>query len=107
MFEYELLGETLDDACGEAFDKGAKKMNLNYPGGPEIENLAKNGNRDLIKFPRPMKNDNSFNFSFGTTTWNLIWTTCLPSKEIVSVKIKNNYTLVSNSINYFCSSYIF
>ncbi len=72
MFEYELLGETLDDACGEAFDKGAKKMNLNYPGGPEIENLAKNGNRDLIKFPRPMKNDNSFNFSFSGLKTSLI-----------------------------------
>ena len=65
MFEYELLGETLDDACGEAFDKGAKKMNLNYPGGPEIEKLAKNGNKSLINFPRPMINDNSFNFSFS------------------------------------------
>jgi len=65
MFEYELLGETLDDACGEAFDKGAKKMNLNYPGGPEIEKLAKNGNKNLINFPRPMINDNSFNFSFS------------------------------------------
>jgi N6-L-threonylcarbamoyladenine synthase len=43
MFEYELLGETLDDACGEAFDKGAKKLNLNYPGGPEIERLATSG----------------------------------------------------------------
>ena len=63
MFEYELLGETLDDACGEAFDKGAKKMNLNYPGGPEIEKIAKNGDMNLINFPRPMINDNSFNFS--------------------------------------------
>jgi len=65
MFEYELLGETLDDACGEAFDKGAKKMNLNYPGGPEIEKLAKNGDMNQINFPRPMINDNTFNFSFS------------------------------------------
>ena len=72
MFNYELLGETLDDACGEAFDKGAKKMNLNYPGGPEIENLAKNGNKDLINFPRPMINDNSFNFSFSGLKTSLI-----------------------------------
>ena len=72
MFKYELLGETLDDACGEAFDKGAKKMNLNYPGGPEIENLAKKGNRDLINFPRPMINDNSFNFSFSGLKTSLI-----------------------------------
>ena len=72
MFKYELLGETLDDACGEAFDKGAKKMNLNYPGGPEIENLAKNGNKDLISFPRPMINDDSFNFSFSGLKTSLI-----------------------------------
>ena len=65
MFEYELLGETLDDACGEAFDKGAKKMSLNYPGGPEIEKIAKNGDMNLINFPRPMINDNTFNFSFS------------------------------------------
>ncbi len=65
MFEYELLGETLDDACGEAFDKGAKKMNLNYPGGPEIEKLAQNGDMNLINFPRPMINDHTFNFSFS------------------------------------------
>tara|TARA_B100000927_G_scaffold172787_1_gene139295 strand:+ start:1325 stop:2299 length:975 start_codon:yes stop_codon:yes gene_type:complete len=65
MFEYELLGETLDDACGEAFDKGAKKMNLNYPGGPEIEKIAQNGDVNLINFPRPMINDNTLNFSFS------------------------------------------
>ena len=72
MFEYELLGETLDDACGEAFDKGAKKMNLNYPGGPEIEKLAKNGDMNLINFPRPMINDNTFNFSFSGLKTSLI-----------------------------------
>ena len=72
MFEYELLGETLDDACGEAFDKGAKKMNLNYPGGPEIEKLAINGNKNLINFPRPMINDNTFNFSFSGLKTSLI-----------------------------------
>ena len=72
MFEYELLGETLDDACGEAFDKGAKKMNLNYPGGPEIEKLAKNGDMNQINFPRPMINDNTFNFSFSGLKTSLI-----------------------------------
>lgn len=72
MFEYELLGETLDDACGEAFDKGAKKLNLNYPGGPEIERLATSGDKDLINFPRPMIHDNSFNFSFSGLKTSLI-----------------------------------
>jgi len=72
MFEYELLGETLDDACGEAFDKGAKKLNLNYPGGPEIERLATSGDKNLINFPRPMVHDNSFNFSFSGLKTSLI-----------------------------------
>ena len=72
MFEYELLGETLDDACGEAFDKGAKKLNLNYPGGPEIERLANSGDKNLINFPRPMIHDNSFNFSFSGLKTSLI-----------------------------------
>ena len=64
-FKYELLGETLDDACGEAFDKGAKTLGLNYPGGPEIEKVSNKGNKNLIEFPRPMINDKSYNFSFS------------------------------------------
>ena len=71
-FEYELLGETLDDACGEAFDKGAKTLGLNYPGGPEIEKFSKEGNKDLIEFPRPMINDKSYNFSFSGLKTSLI-----------------------------------
>lgn len=52
--DYELLGETLDDAVGEAFDKVAKLLGLPYPGGPEISNLAKLGNPTAFNFPRPM-----------------------------------------------------
>ena len=89
MFEYDLLGETLDDACGEAFDKGAKKMNLNYPGGPEIENLAKNGDRNLINFPRPMINDNSFNFSFSGLKTALI--NCVDKNEYAFEDIAASY----------------
>ena len=63
--KYSLLGETLDDACGEAFDKGAKTLGLNYPGGPEIEKLSKGGDHKLIDFPRPMIHDKSYNFSFS------------------------------------------
>ena len=71
-FKYELLGETLDDACGEAFDKGAKTLGLNYPGGPEIEKISKEGNKKLIEFPRPMINDKSYNFSFSGLKTSLI-----------------------------------
>ena len=52
MENYTLLGETRDDAAGEAFDKGARILGLGYPGGPEIEKCAKNGNFNLVDFPR-------------------------------------------------------
>ena len=51
---YRLLGQTLDDAAGEAFDKVAKLLGLGYPGGPVVERLAKEGNPDRFRFPRPM-----------------------------------------------------
>lgn len=62
---YRRLGETLDDAAGEAFDKVAKMMNLGYPGGPEISKQAKYGNPHAIQFPRPMLKTNNFDFSFS------------------------------------------
>src|SRR3989344_1392992 len=63
--DYELLGETLDDAAGEAFDKVARMLELPFPGGPEIEKLAAKGNPNAIKFPRPMLNQKNYNFSFS------------------------------------------
>jgi len=62
---YEIIGETLDDAVGEAFDKVAKLLNLGYPGGPAIEKAAKKGNKNRFKFTRPMMNSKNFNFSFS------------------------------------------
>ena len=61
----EFLGESIDDALGEAFDKVAKMLNLNYPGGPEIEKLAKYGDEDYFDLPKPLINDSNFNFSFS------------------------------------------
>lgn len=61
----KVLGQTLDDAAGEAFDKVAKLLGLTYPGGPEIERLAKRGNPDAFRFPRPMIDDASLDFSFA------------------------------------------
>lgn len=61
----KVLGQTLDDAAGEAFDKVAKLLCLTYPGGPEIERLAKRGNPDAFRFPRPMIDDASLDFSFA------------------------------------------
>jgi N6-L-threonylcarbamoyladenine synthase len=62
---YELLGETLDDAAGEAFDKTAKMMGLNYPGGPEIARLAAHGSAGRFTFPRPMTDRPGLAFSFS------------------------------------------
>lgn len=62
---YKRLGETLDDASGEAFDKVAKMLGLSYPGGPEISKWAESGNSQAIAFPRPMLKANNFDFSFS------------------------------------------
>lgn len=63
--EYELLGESLDDAAGEAFDKAAKMMDLDYPGGPLIAKLAEKGVEGKFVFPRPMVDRPGLDFSFS------------------------------------------
>lgn len=62
---YELLGESLDDAAGEAFDKVAKMLGLGYPGGPAVERLAATGDPGRYRFPRPMTDRPGLNFSFS------------------------------------------
>ncbi len=62
---YQTLGRTIDDAAGEAFDKSAKIMGLEYPGGARIDALARHGNPAAVRLPRPMINDPSLNFSFS------------------------------------------
>ena len=62
---YRLLGETLDDAAGEAFDKTAKLMGLPYPGGPQLARLAETGTPGVFKFSRPMTNRPGLDFSFS------------------------------------------
>ena len=62
-FDMEIIGETLDDAAGEAFDKTAKMLNLPYPGGPLIDKYAKEGNPDAFKFPEPQVPGLNFSFS--------------------------------------------
>jgi len=63
--QYELLGESLDDAAGEAFDKTAKLLGLGYPGGPALAKLAERGNSQRFTFPRPMTNRPGLDFSFS------------------------------------------
>ena len=62
---YRLLGDTLDDAAGEAFDKTAKLLGLGYPGGPELARLAEQGNPGRFTFPRPMTDRPGLDFSFS------------------------------------------
>jgi N6-L-threonylcarbamoyladenine synthase len=63
--DYELLGDTLDDAAGEAFDKTAKLLGLGYPGGPAVAKLAEQGKAGRFKLPRPLLNSGDLNFSFS------------------------------------------
>jgi len=69
-----LIGETIDDAIGEAFDKVAKILGLSYPGGPEIEKKAFEGNENFFRLPQPLINEDNYNFSFSglKTSVNLI-----------------------------------
>jgi N6-L-threonylcarbamoyladenine synthase len=60
-----LLGQTRDDACGEAFDKVAKVLALGFPGGPVIENMAKKGNAEKVRFPRSYLEKDTYDFSFS------------------------------------------
>jgi N6-L-threonylcarbamoyladenine synthase len=73
--DYQLLGESLDDAAGEAFDKTAKMLDLDYPGGPVLAKLAEKGHLNRFDFPRPMTDKPGLDFSFSglkTHTRNLI-----------------------------------
>lgn len=71
--EFELLGKTRDDAAGEAFDKAAKIMDLPYPGGVEIDKLAKEGNREAIEFPRPFMTNSTLDFSFSGVKTSVLY----------------------------------
>ena len=71
--KYELLGQTRDDAAGEAYDKAARVLGLKYPGGPEIDRLAKLGNSKAFNFPVPLKNSGEIEFSFSGLKTALLW----------------------------------
>ena len=73
MGNYILLGETRDDAAGEAFDKGARILGLGYPGGPEIEKASNGGDPTKVKFPRSMISKDSLEFSFSGLKTSLLY----------------------------------
>ena len=85
---YELLGDTLDDAAGEAFDKTAKLLGLEYPGGPAVSKLAEQGKAGPLRLPRPMLNSGNLDFSFsGLKTAVLTATTASPMDDAAKANI--------------------
>src|SRR6266536_3548894 len=64
-FRYDMLGQTLDDAAGEAFDKVARFIGLGFPGGPAIDELATRGNREAVRFPRALAKERGYDFSLS------------------------------------------
>lgn len=96
LTQWEKLGETRDDAAGEAFDKVARLLGLPYPGGPEIAKLALSGDCKAIPFPQPMRDQENYDFSFsGLKTAVLYYL-----RDNLSKKSKNSsgYTLVASGL---------
>ncbi len=81
---FELIGETLDDAAGEAFDKVAKMLGLGYPGGPVVSKLAEKGNPQAFKFPRSLNQNDNFNFSFSGLKTAVLYTLRDITKQALS-----------------------
>lgn len=81
---YKLIGQTRDDAAGEAFDKVAKLLGVGYPGGPQIQKLALTGDPNRIHFPRPMLNEKNYDFSFSGLKTAVLY---FVKKEYVNKKI--------------------
>lgn len=95
FFDYELLGETLDDAAGEALDKAAKMLGLGFPGGPIIDQLAQKGHPDSFEFPKAQVKPMHFSFS-GIKT-SLLY--------LIQKEKRINPNFVSEQINNICASY--
>ncbi len=93
-FEMDILGNTLDDAVGEAYDKSAKILGLGYPGGPLIDKLAKEGNPKAYKFTKPRVGDLDFSFS-GLKTAILYF---------IRDEIKQNPNFIKENLNDICAS---
>ncbi|WP_148253555.1 tRNA (adenosine(37)-N6)-threonylcarbamoyltransferase complex transferase subunit TsaD [Aidingimonas lacisalsi] len=87
--DYRLLGESVDDAAGEAFDKAAKMLELDYPGGPAIARLAEQGNPERFRFPRPMTDRPGLDFSFsGLKTHTLTTANALRDAEALDTQAR-------------------
>ena len=93
-FDMEILGETLDDAVGEAFDKTAKILGLTYPGGPLIDKYAKEGNASKFNFPIPKVD--GLNFSFSGLKTNIL--------NFITKESRNDENFVRDHMNDICAS---
>lgn len=91
--EFQLLGKTRDDAAGEAFDKAAKLLGLSYPGGVEIDRIAKAGDPKAISFPRPFITSSSYDFSFSGIKTSLVY------------YLKKNPNLNEENLKNICAGY--
>ena len=91
---YNLISDTIDDAAGEAFDKGAKILGLKYPGGPEIQKASISGNPERYNFPRPQVKKSKFNFSFSGLKTSLYYL----------IK-NNNEDMIQENKNHIAASY--
>lgn len=86
LFSRKLLGRTLDDAAGEAFDKVAKLLHLPYPGGPEVAKLADNGSKVAFTFPRPLLNKPDYDFSYAGLKTSVLYTSLKLGKKLSDAK---------------------
>jgi N6-L-threonylcarbamoyladenine synthase len=93
-FDFEIVGETLDDAAGEAFDKTAKLLGLPYPGGPLVDKYAELGNPDKFKFAKARVPD--FNYSFSGLKTSVLY--------FLQAEVKNNPNFVAENLNDLCAS---
>lgn len=89
-FEHEILGQTRDDAAGEAFDKSGKLLGLNYPAGPEIDRRAKEGNRTFLKLPIALKNE-GLDFSFSGLKTAVLYAVQDLKAQVGEEKVQNEY----------------
>ena len=102
---YELLGQSVDDAAGEAFDKTAKLLGIPYPGGPGLEKLAQNGDPKAFNFPRPMLKSPNCDFSFAGLKTAVLNAVLEHKDDLDKVKadIARGFTLaVADTLEYKC-----
>ncbi|MFN4084168.1 MAG: tRNA (adenosine(37)-N6)-threonylcarbamoyltransferase complex transferase subunit TsaD [Bacteroidia bacterium] len=93
-FEHEIIGKTIDDAAGEAFDKVAKILGIPYPGGPLLDKYAQTGNPDLFKFP--VTNMPNYDFSFSGLKTSVLY--------FIQKQIKQNSDFINQNLNHICAS---